>query len=54
MINDFTQHIGTLIISVHIPSAQSLKDKRMVLKSLKDRVRSQFVESYDSLVICDL
>ena len=49
MINEFTQHIGILIVSVHIPSAQSLKEKRMVLKSLKDRARSQFNASVDEL-----
>ena len=42
MIDDFTQHIGVLTVSLHIPHAQSLKDKRMVLKSLKDRVRGKF------------
>ena len=42
MIDDFTQHIGVLSIAVHIPGAQSLKDKRHVLKSLKDRVRNKF------------
>lgn len=42
MIQDFTQHIGILSVSVHIPASQSLKEKRMVLKSLKDRVRSKF------------
>lgn len=29
-------------MSIHIPSAQSLKDKRMVLRSIKDRVRNRF------------
>lgn len=42
MISDITQHLGILTVSIHIPHAQSLKDKRMVLKSLKDRIRSQF------------
>ena len=39
---EFTQHIGVLYINVHIPMSQSLKDKRMVLKSLKDRIRHKF------------
>lgn len=30
--------IGCLQASISIPSAQSLKDKRMVLRSLKDRM----------------
>jgi uncharacterized protein len=42
MIEDFTQHIAILSVSLHIPAAQSLKQKRMVLKSLKDRTRSKF------------
>jgi uncharacterized protein YlxP (DUF503 family) len=35
-------HIGILYVRIFIPHAQSLKDKRSVLKSLKDRVRNQF------------
>ena len=42
MINDHTRHIAVLTVNLYIPSAQSLKDKRMVLKSLKDKVRSKF------------
>lgn len=41
MIDD-CPHIGILYVRVFIGSAQSLKDKRSVLKSLKDRVRNQF------------
>lgn len=37
-----TTHIGVMYIRVFIDQARSLKDKRMVLKSLKDRVRAQF------------
>jgi hypothetical protein len=42
MINDFTRHLGVLSVAIHIPQAQSLKEKRFVLKSLKDRVRREF------------
>ena len=42
MIADPTRHIAVLLVNIYIPSAQSLKDKRMVLKSLKDRVRGKF------------
>lgn len=42
MIQNSTRHIGVLLVSVHIPQAQSLKDKRMVLRSLKDRILSKF------------
>lgn len=35
-------HIGILQFSVEIPYAQSLKEKRSVIKSLKDRLRRSF------------
>ena len=31
--------VGLLTIEMHVPGAQSLKDKRMVLRRLKDRLR---------------
>jgi len=31
--------IGHLAIELHIPGARSLKEKRMVLRSVKDRIR---------------
>ncbi len=34
--------IGLLTLEIHIPGAHSLKDKRQVLRSLKDRLRGQF------------
>jgi len=34
--------IGVLRIEVLIPGASSLKEKRMVLRSLKDRLRNNF------------
>ena len=34
--------VGVLQIEVHVPSAQSLKDKRSVIKSLKDQLRGHF------------
>jgi uncharacterized protein YlxP (DUF503 family) len=34
--------IGLLVIDLHIPHARSLKDKRMVLNRLRDRVRSRY------------
>ncbi len=34
--------IGLLTLEIHIPDARSLKDKRQVLRSLKDRLRNQF------------
>ena len=34
--------VGLLHVEVHLPSAQSLKDKRSVLKSLRDQMRGRF------------
>ena len=34
--------VGLLQIEMHLPNAQSLKDKRSVLKSLKDQIRGRF------------
>ena len=42
MLDDIAQHLGLLNVSLHIPQALSLKDKRMVLKSLKERLKGRF------------
>lgn len=34
--------IGVLTLEIHLPYAQSLKDKRQVLRGLKDRLRAKF------------
>ena len=34
--------VGLLTLELHIPDAQSLKDKRHVLRSLKDKLRRDF------------
>lgn len=34
--------VGTCTVSFHIPGSGSLKSKRLVLKSLKDRIRHRF------------
>ena len=34
--------IALLTLDVHIPEAHSLKDKRMVVRRLKDRLRASF------------
>lgn len=34
--------VGLLTLELHIPDAQSLKDKRQVLRSLKDKLRLKF------------
>ncbi|MCD4781173.1 MAG: DUF503 domain-containing protein [Candidatus Omnitrophica bacterium] len=47
--NDVTAHFGILYVDLFIGSAQSLKQKRMVLRSLKDRVRQKFNASISEL-----
>ena len=32
--------VGVLRVELHLPTAMSLKDKRSILKSIKDRLRS--------------
>ena len=34
--------IALLTLDIHIPHAHSLKDKRMIVRRLKDRLRSKF------------
>jgi len=34
--------VGLLTLEIYIPDARSLKDKRQVLRSLKDRLRQHF------------
>jgi uncharacterized protein YlxP (DUF503 family) len=34
--------IGLLTLEIHIPDSHSLKDKRQVLRSLKDRLRARY------------
>ena len=34
--------IGLLTLEIHIPDARSLKEKRQVLRSLKDKLRARF------------
>jgi hypothetical protein len=34
--------VGVLEVELHVPEAQSLKDRRSVLKSLKDQLRGRF------------
>lgn len=38
MIENASIHVGVLLLDLHIPAARSLKDKRRLVKSLKDRV----------------
>jgi len=42
MIEEASYRIGVLTVSLQIPGASSLKAKRGVLKSLKERIRNRF------------
>ena len=42
-------HIGLLQLDLHIPYAHSLKEKRMALRRLKDRLRKRFNVSVSEL-----
>ena len=35
-------HVGMLQVSLHVPQARSLKEKRQVVKSILDRSRNRF------------
>lgn len=53
-------HIGVLQFTLEIPYAESLKDKRNVIKALKDRLRRSFnvsiaeIEDLDDCTIATL
>jgi uncharacterized protein len=53
-------HIGVLQFTLEIPYAESLKDKRNVIKALKDRLRRSFnvsiaeIEDLDSATVATL
>ena len=34
--------VGLITLEIHIPDARSLKDKRQVIRSLKEKLRAQF------------
>lgn len=42
------------IYEIHIPHAQSLKEKRMVVKSLRDRLRSRFEVAANEVALQDV
>jgi uncharacterized protein YlxP (DUF503 family) len=46
--------VGVLILELRIEHAQSLKDKRQVVKSLKDRLRRKFNVSVSEIEDQDL
>lgn len=46
--------VGVAIFELHIEGAQSLKEKRMVVKSLRDRLRNHFEVSVSEVAMNDL
>lgn len=42
------------LFEIHIPYAQSLKEKRMVVKSLRDKLRNRFEVSANEVALQDL
>lgn len=46
--------VGVLSVELHFPEAQSLKTKRMVVKSIKDRLRRKFNVSVAEIGFLDL
>lgn len=34
--------VGLLVVQIHVPGSQSLKDKRQVVRRIKDRVKNRF------------
>ena len=49
MSNDYAVHVALLMLDLHIPESNSLKTKRRVLKSIKDRIRGRFNVSFAEL-----
>lgn len=46
--------VGLLTLELHLPEARSLKDKRQVLRSFKDRLRGRFNVAVAELDFQDL
>ncbi len=50
-----TMHVRAAAVTLHVPSAQTLKDKRQILRSLLDRTRRQFnvsIAEVDAMDCC--
>jgi uncharacterized protein YlxP (DUF503 family) len=53
-------HIAVLYVDLFIGDSQSLKDKRMVIRSLKDRIRARYnvsvaeLDGHDKWQVCQL
>jgi uncharacterized protein YlxP (DUF503 family) len=46
--------VTVALFEIHIPHAQSLKEKRMVVKSLRDKLRNRFEMSVSEVALQDL
>ena len=46
--------VGVLRLTFHVPHARSLKDKRSVVRSFRDRVRARFDVSIAEVAAQDL
>ena len=41
--------LGVLTLHIHLPESSSLKKKRMILRSIKDRIRGKFNVSFSEV-----
>jgi len=41
--------LGVLTLHIHLPESSSLKKKRMIIKSVKDRIRGRFNVSFSEV-----
>ena len=46
--------VAVALFEIHIPYAQSLKEKRMVVRSLKDKLRGRFDVAANEVAMQDL
>jgi uncharacterized protein YlxP (DUF503 family) len=46
--------IGLIVLDLHLPHAQSLKEKRMALNRIRDRIRQKFNAAYAELDFQDV
>jgi uncharacterized protein YlxP (DUF503 family) len=47
-------HVGVVVFELHIPFAGSLKEKRSVVRSLRDKLRAKFEASVAEIALNDL
>lgn len=49
MHDEYTVHVAVLLLELHIRESGSLKSKRKIIRSLKDRVHAKFNVSFAEL-----